>query len=164
MFLSNAHFRYLEDEVKQSLNSKDYSKIFIRTESLPDYFSKDNKVIQLKENKVLPNLLSFNRLLLALIARYESLDIVVTGINFYLSKNPYNSSYIYAGSLASKKLFNKKLRKRKKNDIIQNMINHDIIFNFVFSKIIDEFKIKINTESQLSEILKLSVEEFLQRA
>jgi hypothetical protein len=153
LFLSLAHLKFLKSEVDEALSSNCYSKIYIRGE-IPNDYKNDKRIVCVSENNIFPGLLSFNRLLLTLVNHFLNIDLVISGINYYLSSKPYHSDYKFAGGYNS--IFSLK-KSRTKEKIIQNLINHDILFNFEFTKnILNNYSIQITKSHDFNRITNLS--------
>lgn len=156
LFLSYAHLEYLEDEVNEAFESDMYSKIFLRGD-IPKKFLYHKKTIRVSENNNFPGLLSINRLFITLYDLYSNIDLIISGINFYLSSTPYNQKYKNAVNKYS--IFSRK--KRSKKTIFENLINHDILFNFIFAKkYLRNNSVVISQSNQFKNIMQLTPEEF----
>jgi len=134
-----------------------YNCIYFRGE-IPNIMEEYSETESLlcHEHDRFSNLLALNRVLCNYLSHSAHLDVVVTGINYFLSKKKYSKHY---ERMSEKGGF----KRNRKSNLTGNM-NHDVIMNFMYTKYLIETKqVKLSQSEEFKAIMFLSLPDYINK-
>jgi len=152
LFLNQNFSRKVNSDVISAATNPYYKSIFLRNKSSISTRNLD-KIKIIKESDRYPGLLAFNRALHSYLCGNSSLNISVTGVNFYLSKYKYSNTYL---SIVKKEGY----KRNKKLDLI-SLIEHDLLMNFMFTKrLIKCGSVVVSDSIEFKKIVSMSISNY----
>jgi hypothetical protein len=152
LFLNNSHYVNLPQEVSDAVYSGAYSKIYFR-DSVPEEYSAVDKSQLIHEHDSFKGFLAINRLFYNYIFYYGSVDVVIVGLNYFLTEKKYSTGY--TDSLVN---FNVK---RDNNYHLSIFSEHDLLFNYMVSKyLIESGYVTVNESQEFSNVISMGIDKF----
>ena len=152
-FFSEKGYINLIDRV----NDNKYHEIVFRN-TIPEIFNNrgDIRVSLCKEHPLFSSLLSLNRFLYHAVCMHRTIDVVVTGINYYTSNKMHSDDYM---EVAIRGGYNRNDRK-----VLVEQMSHDLIFNFIYTKyLIKTGQVNITDSKDFSSIMNKNIKTYVER-